>query len=315
MSLNELLYLLACPHCGQDVIMKNDRLLCPSCKVFYDVNNNIPIMLCHQDNQGEKVYDVNKETAKSQFVTVAKSLEGNSLNNFIRFLNYGYIPNEKQKPDSRLKKGIFNQNQLQLLFELVGKCELDDKSILDVGCGRGGNLQALSKFYKPKQMIGFDIAEASIQFCHERYHAISKLNFIVADAEKIPFYPECFDVVTNIESSYAYTNIYSFYDGVYKVLKNNGDFLYTDIFDVDKMDGLKKYLEKIGFECLRDIDITENVLSSLQHASESYLASYKGLSNDDIEYFKEVSAIPGSNRFNKMASGELLYKIYHWKKK
>lgn len=306
-----LFYLLVCPSCGKNVVIKDETLFCDSCKAIYAINNNIPIMLYNQRND---VNDINKEKAKSQFITVAKSLEGNSFNKFIRFLNYGYIPNAEQKPDNRLKKGVFNRNQLQLLFELIGESELKGKTILDVGCGRGGNLQAISKYYQPKQMIGMDIAEASIQFCHERYSSIKHLNFIVADAEKIPFHSKCFDVVTNIESSYAYPNIYSFYDSVFNVLKNNGDFLYTDIFDVKKIESLEKYLEKIGFIRIRDIDITANVLSSLQQASKSFLASYDGLDDNDIEYFKEVSAIPGSNRFTQMVSREVLYKLYHWKK-
>jgi cyclopropane fatty-acyl-phospholipid synthase-like methyltransferase len=35
---------------------------------------------------------------------------------------------------------------------------LFDKSILDIGCGRGGGLAFLAKYYQPEMSVGIDIS-------------------------------------------------------------------------------------------------------------------------------------------------------------
>jgi uncharacterized protein YbaR (Trm112 family) len=43
----ELLEILACPKCRSDVELdeNNQRIICRSCKIFYEIRDGIPIML------------------------------------------------------------------------------------------------------------------------------------------------------------------------------------------------------------------------------------------------------------------------------
>ena len=77
--------------------------------------------------------------------------------------------------------------------------------MIDIGCGRGGNIAALSKYFKPLSIVGLDICPANIADCNAKSRGGESF-YLVGDAENIPFADESFDVVLNIESAHAYPN-------------------------------------------------------------------------------------------------------------
>lgn len=44
---------------------------------------------------------------------------------------------------------------------------LTGQSILDLGCGRGGGVAFLSKYYQPKETIGIDLSWHQIKFAQQ----------------------------------------------------------------------------------------------------------------------------------------------------
>lgn len=44
----KLLEILACPYCKQDVVLKEDRLVCVSCRRAYPIRDGIPVMLIEE---------------------------------------------------------------------------------------------------------------------------------------------------------------------------------------------------------------------------------------------------------------------------
>lgn len=50
----ELLKILACPQCKNDVILKNEKIICTGCKAQYPIKNGIPIMLTEEAEKNEK---------------------------------------------------------------------------------------------------------------------------------------------------------------------------------------------------------------------------------------------------------------------
>ena len=303
---------LSCPKCQRHIMLAQNTYKCTHCNLKYNIDNDVPIMLIEDAINQSCSTQKNpvKEKAKNQFTTIAESLENNPLSRFIKFLNYGYA-NLAHKHTTTIKQNdiLLNKNQKQLLTQLIYPHNLNNKIVLEIGCGRGGNIETLNKAHSPKITIGMDIAEANIQFCQNQYK-LSNTYFLVGDAEKVPLKSKKFDSIINIESSYAYTNIFNFYDDVYRLLKTDGYFLYTDIFDRSKVSICESYLKNIGFTIIKNIDITQNVLASLKQISKSYLVSHKNLRKKDIEYFNEVAAIPGSNRFKKMEEGIQQYRLY-----
>lgn len=67
-----------------------------------------------------------------------------------------------------------------------------DPHILDIGCGTGGNLEALSQFGEAE---GVDISREALDFCRARGLA----NVREGAAETLPFADESFDLVTGLD--------------------------------------------------------------------------------------------------------------------
>ncbi len=64
--------------------------------------------------------------------------------------------------------------------------------VLEVGCGAGGNLQALRKYRPYLELYGVDIGEAAIREGQRRF---PRLHLSVAPAEKLPFPDNSFAIV------------------------------------------------------------------------------------------------------------------------
>ncbi|MFH1782381.1 MAG: Trm112 family protein [Candidatus Omnitrophota bacterium] len=48
----KLLEVLACPACKNDVLFKDDKIVCINCKRKYPIKDDIPIMLIEESEQG-----------------------------------------------------------------------------------------------------------------------------------------------------------------------------------------------------------------------------------------------------------------------
>jgi 2-polyprenyl-3-methyl-5-hydroxy-6-metoxy-1,4-benzoquinol methylase len=85
----------------------------------------------------------------------------------------------------------FNLAGLRFHYFLKNISGLSGK-ILEVGCGAGGNLQALRKYKPYASLYGVDIGESAIEYGKTNFPLI---NLSVATAEKLPFDDQTFDIV------------------------------------------------------------------------------------------------------------------------
>lgn len=82
----------------------------------------------------------------------------------------------------------------QCFLNLLNAIDFKDKTVLEVGCGPGGNLIEVYK-HQPRALKGVDISEKMVQ--------IAKLNLptsieVLKSAEKIPFDNNSFDIVFTV---------------------------------------------------------------------------------------------------------------------
>ena len=98
---------------------------------------------------------------------------------------------------------------MRLALELIGDTDLQDRAVLDVGCGRGGTVALMVERFGAKA-TRVDLAPEAIAFCRKTH---ANARFEVGDAEHLPFDDGTFDVVTNIESSHTYPNLRAFFAG------------------------------------------------------------------------------------------------------
>lgn len=187
-------------------------------------------------------------------------ISGRDKKEEIKFLNYGYADNK----DIELKaEDELERYPLQLYNYIASSINLENLDILEVGCGRGGGASYVARYLKPNSIKAVDISQKAINYCEKRYTS-KNLEFIQADAERLPFKNESFDAVINVESSHCYPNISKFFSEVYRVLKPGGYFLYADFRNKKSIVNLEKSIDQTNFEKIKIENITSQIVQALE---------------------------------------------------
>jgi len=140
---------------------------------------------------------------RSFYDLLSRRLETLGLADVSFFLNYGYVPIDSNNESSLIvREGTFNTNSVRLVFEVIGSLDLNDCTIVDIGCGRGGNAALVAEKFSA-QVIGIDMSAEAIAFC-SRTHLSPSTDFRVGDALNIPLPDGSCDAVINVESSHSY---------------------------------------------------------------------------------------------------------------
>src|SRR6202008_2259104 len=85
------------------------------------------------------------------------------------FLNYGYVPTGFNDESAfTIREGTFNANSVRLVFEVIGPVDLNDRTIVEIGCGRGGNAAVVAEKISG-QVIGIDMSSEAISFCRKTH--------------------------------------------------------------------------------------------------------------------------------------------------
>lgn len=177
----------------------------------------------------------------------------------VDFMNHGYYPsyNFIKKEDQDFK------NQLSLYLSLFDNLKFTNKNILEVGCGRGGGIKSLNKYFNFTEIHACDLNKKNIEYCNKNN---KNINFKVSNAESLDYEDNYFDIVVNVESSHCYQNFPLFFYEVKRILKPNGIFLYTD-------NGPAIHAFPDFFHLFKNIirtDITKNVASACKEDMENF---------------------------------------------
>ena len=227
-----------------------------------------------------------------------------------RFMNFGYVyENDKDSPVLE-KTDELDRYFIQLYDHLIKDLNVENKKILEVGSGRGGGANYISKYYKPLSYVGIDISQNAIDFSN-RVNNIDTLSFEQGDAENLSFKDQTFDIVINVESSHCYGSFDKFLSEVFRVLPSDGYFAFTDIMTISKWDEIEKIINNSKFRKIYEKDISQNALNSLTKVSEwrktwledKFPSFVRGVAED-------ISAVKGTRPYNKLESGKLIYKTY-----
>jgi SAM-dependent methyltransferase len=268
--------------------------------------------------RGSMVFDQGTSPAETKagyrrfYNGVSEQLDATEFGDFSFFLNYGYVPDHHpQYAQIQLPAHCLNKNSVKLALEVIGDCVIRGRSVLDVGCGRGGTISVMYRFFGPRMIMGVDLSSAAISFCCKA-HRYAGVSFLEADAEALPFRDGSFEVVTNVESSHSYPDIEKFYSEVFRVLVPGGYFLYTDVLRSSWMKECPALFEDIGFSVERERDITTNVLLSCDETAAARAGAFdKERDSGIVEGFLGV---PGSNVYEQLRQRREIYKMFKLKK-
>lgn len=217
-----------------------------------------------------------------------------------KFMNYGYADSETGSASydvlcGNLYRLLWNQLPLE-----------NGKRVLEIGSGRGGGCELLLD-YQPESVTGLDFSAQAIKFCQKNYQD-KRLNFVAGNAEKLPFEDQSFDIILNVESSHCYGNRAAFFKEVARTLKPKGYFLYADFMGRVHYPKRPAQLEECGLRVLSEKEITPQVIRSME-LSKPYKEEL--LKKMVIKPFQksivDFIGLPGSNIYNKFASGETIY--------
>lgn len=309
---------IVCPNCLGRLEPKDVLLSCSECRTSYQTIGNVPLMLVEKfmNSQNEKTSNgfqlTDKTFMQELYNKISIQLNSSVVAPMAKFINYGYVANDNpQYSQPFFNNQVINKNSIKLLGEAIGTIDLNGKRIIDVGCGRGGALNTIYKYYKPLISVGLDISYENIKYCSKADK--DTLFFLVGDAENLPFLDNSFDVIINMESSLNYPNLEKFYTEAYRILDTGGFFIYTDSFPASEIMYRERFLENMGFVIVRSTDATSNILLSLEEsASRSFLADRFRNNSEERSYLNEdFLALPGGEKYRLLKEGILLYKIYH----
>ncbi len=227
----------------------------------------------------------------------------------LRFLNFGYrvLPGE-ESCGPKLGFAFPNKDSAQLLFQTIGDTSLDGAQLVEVGCGRGGNLWLIGRHHAVDQAVGIDIAAGSVAHCAQT-NPEPHLQFLVGDAEQLPLADACADAVLSVETGATYPDIEQFFREAVRVLRPGGHLLYADIVHHEIVPRHVALLERLGMEVIEQRDISANVVAARNDRAERQALAFAKASPEDQTTMAEFSGLTGSVLYNEFAGGVHRYVI------
>ncbi|HCM78067.1 MAG TPA: hypothetical protein DIS90_16910 [Cytophagales bacterium] len=224
-----------------------------------------------------------------------------------QFMNYGYVPNENEKPLDITLPPETQRYSLQMYHYLASKTTIEGKHVLEVGSGRGGGAKHVAGVLKPESYIGLDLAQSAVDLAN-KIHQLPNLQFFQGSAESIPLEDNTIDVVLNVESCHAYGSVDKFLSEVKRVLKPGGYLLLVDFRSVENMNLLKQQLKNSGLKQLEEENISKNVVQAMEAEDDVKKERIKKLVPEKWrKLFGEFAGVVGSKLHTNLINGDRLY--------
>lgn len=236
---------------------------------------------------------------------------GEPFDAHLRFLNFGYRPLDSEgRLGPRLGAAFPNRDSAQLLFQVIGDAEIDGRDIVEIGCGRGGNLWLLRRTHEPASVTGVDLSARCIDFARESVVDDPEARFVVGDAEDVPLGADSADIVLSVETSCTYPHVEAFFREVRRLLRPSGRFLWTDLVPVSLVDAHLRVLTGLGFEVDHRRDITENVLAARTARAARQRKAFGDRPVGDLPAVAEFVGDEGSEFHRALRDGSHRYLLF-----
>ncbi len=230
------------------------------------------------------------------------------------FMNYGYH-------DEKINAlSLNNQDEpfryfIQLYNHVVEDIDLQDKDVVEVGCGRGGGGAFLLRYKNPRSYTGIDLSETAIEWCRRQFQ-FANANWVQGFADKLPVPDSSVDVIVNVESSHCYPSMEKFLTEVHRTLRPNGYMAFCDIRRSTGIEKLDANITASGLHILKRYEITSQVLHALDrisHVRDSQITSvFPALFHKAV---RDFAAVKDTAVYNMLKTGQMKYLCYLLQKK
>tara|TARA_B100000959_G_scaffold286652_1_gene366282 strand:+ start:621 stop:1445 length:825 start_codon:yes stop_codon:yes gene_type:complete len=225
------------------------------------------------------------------------------------FMNYGFDYDNKKREPSLSKEDEKYRYCIQLYHHAIEGLQVEDKTVLEVGCGRGGGTSYIARYMSPKKVVGIDYSKNVIALCN-RIHSENNLEFVEGDASNIPFDNNIYDAVVNVESSHCYPSIPRFLSEVERVLRPGGLFVWTDLCPKKAVKKYEEAFSVFGLKCVESYEITKNVLRALD--KETINETKNEIIKKNTPFYlrgimKDFSGVKDTNIYKTLKDGRTKY--------
>jgi cyclopropane fatty-acyl-phospholipid synthase-like methyltransferase len=174
--------------------------------------------------------------------------------------------------------------------------DLDDKRLLDIGCGNGIQTLYIGEKYRPLYLYGVDLNRMHVDFARQekQRRGLSQIDFGVDNAQSLASVADSsFDAAICIESSHHYPNKCEFLSQLKRVLRPGGQFVIADLIRKDdrepsRLEGklflfhwhpqrYRDAVSQLKMALLTDEDITDSILPAFR-STEHWLDKPDGVS-------------------------------------
>jgi len=101
--------------------------------------------------------------------------------------------------------------------------------LLDIGCGTGSLLQAISLTHPTVHLTGIDVCEDMLRVAINKQ--IHRCHFITGQAQRLPFHSQSFDTVVSCNAFHYWRNPEVCLSEIARILKPHGRLVITDWCD------------------------------------------------------------------------------------
>jgi len=271
---------------------------CLECLLFFPIIDDVPIILPKEKRNYKLEYNILNEAKKIiNEIYGTDNLYMNTINNTMKYLvpmgdktweweDEEFWSNHYSQESKTDKKKNWNDRIWQrdiLINKLVEKTTLNNKIIVDVGCGEGQNFRTLLSKYCDKSTlyIATDISFEGLKLNRERNLHQNSL-YILCTADNLPFMKESIDILL--------------YFGILHHTFKKSSLLIQDAVFI-KADGfilIHEAIERPYFSSLLPIYLKSDIKESTHEEriiKEDLIAVVHSLSDFKIMFSKEMHTI------------------------
>lgn len=229
------------------------------------------------------------------------------------FMNYGF--HDEMNAISLNDEDEPFRYFIQLYNHIVKDIDLQNKDVIEVGCGRGGGGAFLLNYKNPRSYTGIDLSETAIVWCRRQFQ-FANARWIQGFADALPVPDNSMDVVVNVESSHCYPSMASFLSEVNRTLKPNGYMAFCDIRRISGIEALDANIATSGLNVLKRHEITTHVFDALDHISHTrdlqITSIFPAMFHRAI---RDFAAVKDTTVYNMLKTGQMKYLFYLLQKK
>jgi len=177
-------------------------------------------------------------------------------------------------------------NQITSYLNLFKNIDINNQSILDIGCGWGRGTHTIKKYFKECDVTGMDIDYSYIDYAKLNF---KNCNYMQDNLFQTKIKDSSFNfIVLNCSMHFFYDQDKAL-QNIHKTLKHNGKVLVTDLWTKEAFIIFLQKCKKNGLKILSIEDQTENTIKSMEEdISKTFLKFKDKINNDSITAFIDI---------------------------